>query len=289
MNKLKMEFIFVLFIFLLASSSVNGAPCNRRLCVHKSKAAYFPLSKPLITSGACGYGSMAKGFNKGYIASGISSLLEEKGVNVCGSCIHVTCKNETLCRGRGTNVVLTDSIHRQTRLRNVGTDLILSDRAFISMAAKGKARELLALRSYVEVEYERIPCEYKNQNVSIRVDESNNKRDRFVLTLLYQGGQTGIFSISVMYADTNSSSVELGMTHKYGAVWEIRRILEGIRRVPTGGRLSFKLLVYKGHDLHAYQSSSRHVPANWKIGEIYDLGFQLNGIIDVRSGCNCTG
>ncbi|RZC63065.1 hypothetical protein C5167_024815 [Papaver somniferum] len=111
--------------------------------------------------------------------------------------MQVTCKNKTFCRGRGTNVVLTDSIHRQTRLRNVGIDLILSDRAFMSMAAKGKARELLALRSHVEVEYERIPCEYKNQNMSIKVDESNKKRDRFVLTLLYQGGQTGIFSISV--------------------------------------------------------------------------------------------
>ncbi|KAI3939738.1 hypothetical protein MKW92_036222 [Papaver armeniacum] len=289
MNMLKMEFIFVLFVFLLASSYVNGAACNRRLCLHKSKAAYFLLSKPLVTPGACGYGSIAKGVNKGYIASGISSLLEEKGVNVCGTCLHVTCKNKTLCRGRGTNVVLTDSIHRRTRLSNPDTDLVLSDRALISMAAKGKARELLALRSHVEVEYKRIPCEYKNHNVSIRVDESNKKRDRFVLTLLYQGGQTGIFSISVIYADTNSSTVELGMTHKYGAVWEISRIPEGIRRVPTGGRLSFKLLVYKGRDLHAYQSSFRHVPASWKIGEICDLGFQLNGIIDVRSGCNCTG
>ncbi|KAI3927131.1 hypothetical protein MKX01_029899 [Papaver californicum] len=284
-----MAFIFVIFVFLFASSSVNAATCNRPLCLHKSKAAYFPLSKPLITPGACGYGSIAKGFNKGYIAFGIPSLLEENGVNVCGSCLHVTCKNKTLCRGRGTNVVLTDSIHRQTRLRNVDTDLILSDRAFISMAAKGKARELLALKSHVEVEYKRISCEYKNQNVSIRVDESSKKRDRFVLTLLYQGGQTGIFSISVTYADTDHSTVELGMSHKYGAVWEIRRIPDGIRRVPTGGRLSFKLLVYKGHELYAFQSASPNLPANWKVGEIYDLGFQMNGIIDMRGGCNCTG
>ncbi|XP_026444087.1 expansin-like A1 [Papaver somniferum] len=84
----------VLFFIFLASSSVSAAPCNP-LCLHKSKAGYFPLSKTTLTSGSCGYGSLAKGFKNGYITSGIPSLLGEKGV-ACGSCLHVNLQEQNI-------------------------------------------------------------------------------------------------------------------------------------------------------------------------------------------------
>ncbi|MCL7039888.1 hypothetical protein MKW94_017946 [Papaver nudicaule] len=272
-----MALFSVFFLLFLASSSVtvSAAPCNP-LCYHKSKAGYFPLSKTVITSGACGYGSLAKGFNKGYIASGIPSLLGEKGV-ACGSCLHVTCKNKTLCRGKGTVVVLTNSLKQAKN--NSDTDLILSDRAYISMAAKGKAEELLALKT-VEVEYIRVPCEYKSHNVSVRVDESSKKPERLVLTFLYQGGQTGIYMVTV-YAQNNFTRIERDMDRIYGAVWEMKEVPQG--------SLSFRLFVYNGYD-RSFVFSNKDLPADWKVGEIYDLGVQMNDIMDKRDGCtpNCT-
>ncbi|KAI3938404.1 hypothetical protein MKW98_015303 [Papaver atlanticum] len=127
-----MALISVLFFIFLASPSVSAAPCNP-LCLKKSKAGYFPLSKTTLTSGSCGYGSLAKGFNNGYITSG---NLQEQNI-----------------------------MQRK------------SERAYISMAVKDKAKELLALKT-VEVEYIRVPCEYKSHNVSVRVDESSKKPDR---------------------------------------------------------------------------------------------------------------
>ncbi|RZC56010.1 hypothetical protein C5167_014859 [Papaver somniferum] len=265
----------VLFFLFLASSSVSAAPCNP-LCLHKSKAGYFPLSKAVIPPGACGYGSIAKSFNKGYIAAGIPSLLGENGV-ACGSCLHVTCKNKTLCRGRGTNVVLTCSLPKIKDLANI--DLILSDRAYISMAAKGKARELLALKT-VDVDYIRVPCEYKNHNLSVRVDKSSKKPDHLVLTFLNQGGQTGIHMVTV-YALNNFTRIERDMDHKRGAVWEMKNTPQG--------SLSFRLFVYSGYD-RSFVYSNKDLPADWKVGKIYDLGVQMNDRMDKRDGCtpNCT-
>ncbi|MCL7026358.1 hypothetical protein MKW94_012958 [Papaver nudicaule] len=249
-----MALFSVLFLLFLASSSltVSAAPCNP-LCLHKSKAA-----------GACGYGSLAKGFNKGYIASGIPSLLGEKGVD-CGSCLHVHTNTLIHFRivpfhfnlqyiltylrlGKGTIVVLTNSL---MQIKNYSdTDLILSDRAYISMAAKGKAEEPWHSKL--------VPCEYKSHNVSVRVDESSKKPERLVLTFLYQGGQTGIYLVTV-YAQNNFTRIERDMDRRYGAVWEMKEVPQG--------SLSFRLFVYNG----------------------YDRSF-MNDTLDKRDGCtpNCT-
>ena len=43
----------------------------------------------------------------------------------------------------------------------------------------------------------RIPCEYKKQNLSIRVEESSRRPDQLVIKFLYQGGQTDIVAVDV--------------------------------------------------------------------------------------------
>ncbi|XP_042509223.1 expansin-like A1 [Macadamia integrifolia] len=70
--------VFFCFLFFLLSSATA---CDR--CVHQSKAAYFSSSAPL-SSGACGYGSLALGFNGGHLAAGVASLYRD-GIG-CGGC-----------------------------------------------------------------------------------------------------------------------------------------------------------------------------------------------------------
>ncbi|XP_026429783.1 expansin-like A2 [Papaver somniferum] len=119
-----------------------------------------------------------------------------------------------------------------------------------------------------------------NHNLSVRVDKSSKKPDHLVLTFLNQGGQTGIYMVTV-YAQNNFTRVERDMDHKRGAVWEMKNALQG--------SLSFRLFVYSGYD-RSFVYSNKDLPADWKVGKIYDLGVQMNDRIDKRDGCipNCT-
>jgi hypothetical protein len=41
----------------------------------------------------------------------------------------------------------------------------------------------------------RVPCEYKNQNLAVRVEESSKNSNYLAIKLLYQGGQTEVVAI----------------------------------------------------------------------------------------------
>ncbi|CAL1394553.1 unnamed protein product [Linum trigynum] len=55
------------------------------------------------------------------------------------------------------------------------TDFVLSSRAFMAMASEGKASEVLK-RGIADVEYKRVPCEFKTKNLAVRVEESSQSR-----------------------------------------------------------------------------------------------------------------
>ncbi|XP_026433330.1 expansin-like A2 isoform X2 [Papaver somniferum] len=251
------------FFYLLLTVSCAAAATDCDACLRQSKAAYFHSSSPI--SWACGYGYLAKDLYEGYTAAGVPSLFKD-GVG-CGTCFLVKCKDKKLCRGRGTKVVLTNNYKSDS-----GIDLVLSDRAFISMAYKDKAREMLD-RRIIDIEYKRIPCEYTNQNLSVRVEASSKKPDSLAVAFLYQGGQTEIVAVSVIDQFGRSRP----MVRIYGTVWDMSPVPEG--------PLSFSLLVAQGFD-GSMAASEKDLPADWKVGEIYDLGVQMNGIIDYRDGCS---
>lgn len=46
-------------------------------------------------------------------------------------------------------------------------------------------------------EWCRVPCEYKKQNLAVRVEESSKKPDYLAIKILYQGGQTEIVGVDV--------------------------------------------------------------------------------------------
>ncbi|XP_020221201.1 expansin-like A2 [Cajanus cajan] len=109
-----MTFFTCFFFFLLASSATA---CDR--CLQQSKASYFSKASAL-SSGACGYGSLALGLSGGHLAAGVASLFKD-GAG-CGACFQIRCKNPTVCSKEGTRVVLTDLNH------NNKTDFVLSSR-----------------------------------------------------------------------------------------------------------------------------------------------------------------
>ncbi|CAL9045368.1 expansin-like A2 [Musa acuminata AAA Group] len=250
----------VLAFFVLSLSILSATACDR--CVHHSKAAYSP-SASALSVGACGYGSMALSFNGGYIAAG-SSALHREGFG-CGACFQVRCKNRRLCSTGGVRVILTDLSKSNT------TDLVLSPRAFTAMARDGTAQELKRL-GILDVEYKRIPCEYKKQNLSIRVEESSRRPDQLVIKFLYQGGQTDIVAVDV--AQVGSWNWRF-MSREYGPVWSTRRA--------PAGALQFRMVVTGGYDGKWVWAEKAVLPAEWKTGSIYELGVQLTDI--AQEGC----
>ncbi|KAK8665233.1 hypothetical protein V6N13_005406 [Hibiscus sabdariffa] len=247
-------FLCSLFIFLSSATACDS-------CLHQSKAAYF--NKPsALSSGACGYGSLALGLSGGHLAAAVSSLYKD-GAG-CGACFQIRCKNSTVCSCKGTRVTITDINH------NNATDFVLSSRAFMAMASHGMGQHILNLGT-VDVEYRRIPCEYKNQNLAVRVEESSEKPNYLAIKLLYQGGQTEIVAIDV--AQAGSSSWRF-MERKYGAVWDTSR-------VPSGA-LQFRFVVTSGFD-GKWIWAKNVLPADWKIGVVYDSGVRITDI--AKEGC----
>lgn len=255
-----MALFVCLLLFLLTPFAIA---CDR--CVHQSKAAYFSNDSPL-SSGACGYGSLAISLLDGHLASGVPSLYKE-GVR-CGACYQIRCKDKKLCSRRGTKVILTDH-----NIHNNGTDFILSKEAFSGMAQKAHQKNILR-HGTLDIEYKRMPCEYKKQNLSVRIEESSQKPHHMALKFLFQGGQTDIVLVHLHPVNRVRTAF---MSRRHGtAVWEIDTMPEAA--------VMFQIRVISGFD-GMWIRAERAVPADWKPGMIYDLGVQIDAIAKGQESC----
>ncbi|OAY70967.1 Expansin-like A1 [Ananas comosus] len=254
MDFLFFSFLVVFYCLFLFSPSTNA--CER--CLHHSKAAYFP-SEADLSGGACGYGSMATQLNGGYIAAGNPALFRRG--NGCGGCYKVRCVDKMLCNSEGVKVILTDSSRRVNR-----TELVLSKKGFMAMAQKGLAHHLMRLKM-VHVEYKRIPCEYKNKNLSIRVEEGSRNPKHLTLKFLFQGGQTDIVAVDL--AQVGSPIWEY-MTQRRGPIWSTSR-------APTGP-LQLRVVVTGGSSGKWVWAETEVLPAEWEVGKIYDTGVQISDV-----------
>nr|CAD1818773.1 unnamed protein product [Ananas comosus var. bracteatus] len=168
--------------------------CDR--CIHQSKATSFSLlyPSPLELAGT------APWLWASMVGLSPRELRGSQG----------RCKNAKVCNNGGVKVILTD-LARDNR-----TDFVLSGPGFAAMARDGMARQLNKLR-VVDVE---IPCEYKNKNLSIRVEEGSKYPNNLSIKFLYQGGQTDIVAVDV--AEVGSSNWRF-MSREYGPVWSTNR------------------------------------------------------------------
>ncbi|KAG0472693.1 hypothetical protein HPP92_014134 [Vanilla planifolia] len=255
MNQLTASCLLYLFLLSLA------AACDR--CAHKSKAS-FSASSSSLSAGACGYGSTALGFNQGYLAAASLSLYRA-GVG-CGSCFQVRCLDPEICRPAGTKVVVTD-LNRSNL-----TAFALSPRAFAAMARPNSAARLNHLGSIIAVEYKRVPCEYPNRNLSLRVEETSRRPRSLTFKVLYQGGQTDIVAVDV--ARVGSPAWQF-MTRTYGAVWATNRAPDG--------PLQFRFVVTGGYDGKWVWAPEEVLPADWFAGQVYDAGVRITDI--AQEGC----
>ncbi|TKW34696.1 hypothetical protein SEVIR_2G322800v4 [Setaria viridis] len=263
-------FLCCLLALLVSSCSAGaGASAAGERCVRQGKAAYAPSLSPLPQgSGVCGYGAMAAEINGGFLAAG--GPRQHRGGLGCGRCFQMRCRDARLCSSRGVRVVLTD-FHRSNR-----TDFLLGGPAFAGLAKPGVAHELKRLDA-LSVEYKRIPCDYKDKNLSILVEEGSKSPSNLVVKFLYQGGQTDILAVDV--APVGSSEWRF-MTRVHGPVWRTDRA--------PAGPLQFRAVVTGGYDGKWVWAEREVLPAGWRPGQVYDTGVRIADV--ARDGCQrCVG
>ncbi|XP_059651177.1 expansin-like A1 [Cornus florida] len=248
--------LFLFFLLFLASYT-NA--CDR--CLHQAKVAYFTKAS-LLSSGACGYGSLAMDFSGGALAAAVPN--HYKNGAGCGACFQIRCKHTKLCTKQGTQVTVTDLNH------NNPIDFVLSSSAFMAMAKNGIGQDMLRL-GIVDVEYKRVACGYKNGNLCIRVEETSKRQRYLAIKFLNQGGQTEIVAVDVAQVGSTKWS---WMIRANGSIWSASSVPEGA--------LQFRMVITSGYD-GKWVWARNVVLDNWSNGVIYDSGIQINDI--AQEGC----
>lgn len=242
---------------LMLIMTVPSAVLSCSSCVHQSKLAYYAYSGA-VNVGACGYGSFATKLYDGNVGAA-SSDLYKNGVG-CSACYQIRCTDPKLCNKSGTTIVVVDFT------QNNQTDFVVSRSTFSSLAIADKGRELLK-GGIIDIEYKRVPCEYKDQNMLVKVKESSQYPNYLAVQFLYQGGQTEIVSVDVAQVGTSGWHY---MTRNHGALWEMQK--------PPGGALQFRFVVTSGYDGKWLWAKNTVLPSDWKSGGVYDTGIQISDV-----------
>ncbi|XP_052171194.1 expansin-like B1 [Diospyros lotus] len=241
-------FVFCMMILILPAVLCSS---NKDAYV-SSRATYYSTPDGLGTpTGACGYGEYGRTVYNGNVG-GVSKLYRN-GLG-CGACYEVRCKIPQLCKATGVKVVATDYGEGDN------TDFILSKHAFEAMAKPGSASKLFAY-GVVAVDYKRVPCDYPNHNLAVKVHEQGRFPDYLAILFVYQAGKNDITAVQLWQAEYR----QWKDTRKvYGAVWDMPN--------PPSGALSLRVQLNGGQN---WVYLDKAIPKKWKTGHIYETGVKL--------------
>nr|KJB25458.1 hypothetical protein B456_004G192500 [Gossypium raimondii] len=245
---LKLQYCLVSVMVLLP------AVCYSQDYFVKSRATYYGSPDCLGTpSGACGFGEYGRSVNDANVA-GVSRLY--KNGTGCGACYQVRCTNPQICADNGVNIVVTDYGEGDN------TDFILSPRAYARMAQPDTGAHLFAY-GVVDVEYQRIPCQYSGYKTQVKVHEHSKYPNYLAIVVLYQAGKSEILSVDIWQEDCKEW---IGMRRAYGAVFDMAN--------PPSGDISLRFQV-RGSAGLTWVQAPNVIPKYWKAGVAYETDIQL--------------
>ncbi|KAF0902164.1 hypothetical protein E2562_014412 [Oryza meyeriana var. granulata] len=230
-----------------------------------------------LTGGACGLGAAPMELK---IAAVTADLFRDG--HACGACYQLRCRDRSLCGEDGVKVVVADLLKQpeQETNRTAGRSLqfrVTKD-AFAAMAKQGVSADQLTSLHAVQVDFRRIPCEYKKgRSLAVRVEEASKNPTHLAIRFLYQGGQTDIAAVEIAQANatpspSSSYSSWIYMTRREGApgVWTTSRA--------PAGPLRLRVVVTAGSGGKWLRSDGEVLPADWKPGEVYDTGMRVTDV-----------
>ncbi|XP_071740415.1 expansin-B15-like [Rutidosis leptorrhynchoides] len=163
------------------------------------------------SGGACGWADDVKlAPFSAMIAAGNSRIF--MGGKGCGDCYEIKCTKEPYCSGKPIRVTITDEC--PGACNNVPFHFDLSGTAFGAMAKPGQGANLRQL-GQVDIEFQRVPCNYGRTKIAFKMDSKTNPY-WFSTAIQFGDKDGGLKSVEIAQAGAHYFTP---MNNIWGAVW----------------------------------------------------------------------
>ncbi|XP_076941153.1 expansin-B15-like [Bidens hawaiensis] len=163
------------------------------------------------SGGACGWGDdVTSPPFSAMIAAGNSRIfMQGRG---CGECYQLKCNRKPYCSGYPVTVTITDEC--PGACNNVPFHFDLSGHAFGAMANPGQAANLRNL-GQVDIQFQRVPCNYGATNIAFKIDSGTNP-NWFAVRIEFAEGDGALQSVEIAPSGTRNF---IPMKNLWGEVW----------------------------------------------------------------------
>ncbi|KAL6906409.1 hypothetical protein ACP4OV_004010 [Aristida adscensionis] len=182
----------------------------------------------------------------------------------CGACYQIRCVNSThpACSGKAQRVIITDMNYYPVSKYHFD----LSGTAFGAMAKAG-LNDKLRHAGIIDIQFRRVPCNYKGLNVNFRVQVGSNP-NYFAVLVEYAGKDGAVVQVDLMESKKDGggpTGVWTPMHVSWGAIWR----LDSNR--PLQPPFSLRIRSDSGKMLVA----NNVIPVNWKPLTDYNSNLQF--------------
>ncbi|KAJ1260810.1 hypothetical protein BS78_10G260800 [Paspalum vaginatum] len=273
-----------------SSPNSNAAYCD--WCPRPSTASLLPPADDQLINGdggACGYGATVaatelSGGRGGLIAVAAGAEFFRDGAG-CGACYQLRCRDRRVCGDDGVKVVVADAANR--------SGFLLPREAFAAMARRRRrgisssddqllpAGGLDNNSSVLQVDFRRVPCEYKRDlAVQVVVEGSRTRRRmrQLAIRFLYQGGQTEIAAVEIAQQAAVAGTTPPPWRPMSKARVRGAGVLWRSPRAPPPGPLRLRLVVTAGVGGKWLRAERAVLPADWRPGEVHDTGIRVTEV-----------